>query len=89
MTGARPAGLPGAQRGLALIIAMLVAALAAAVTVSLAAAQAQWTAQVAHRRDKVQAQSIALAGIQWTRQILEVDGRTTTIDHPGEPWALW
>jgi general secretion pathway protein K len=67
---------------------MLVAALAAAVTVSLAAAQAQWTAQVANRRDKVQAQSIALAGIAWTRQIIDADGRTTTIDHPGEPWAM-
>ena len=88
MIGARPAGLPHAQRGLALIIAMLVAALAAAVTVSLAAAQAQWTAQVANRRDKIQAQSVALAGVAWTRQILDADERTTTIDHPGEPWAL-
>ena len=88
MTGATTAGIPRTQRGLALIIAMLVAALAAAVTVSLGAAQAQWTAQVANRRDKVQAQSIALAGIQWTRQILDADGRATTIDHSGEPWAL-
>ena len=88
MIGARPAGLPHAQRGLALIIAMLDAALAAAVTVSLAAAQAQWTAQVANRRDKIQAQSVALAGVAWTRQILDADERTTTIDHPGEPWAL-
>ena len=88
MTRARTPGLPHAQRGLALIIAMLVAALAAAITVSLGAAQTQWTAQVANRRDKVQAQSIALAGIQWTRQILDADGRATTIDHPGEPWAL-
>ena len=88
MIGARPAGLPHAQRGLALIIAMLVAALAAPVTVSLAAAQAQWTAQVANRRDKIQAQSVALAGVAWTRQILDADERTTTIDHPGEPWAL-
>lgn len=88
MTGARTPALRRTQRGLALIIAMLVAALAAAITVSLGAAQTQWTAQVANRRDKVQAQSIALAGIQWTRQILDADGRATTIDHPGEPWAL-
>jgi general secretion pathway protein K len=88
MTGARAPALRRTQRGLALIIAMLVAALAAAITVSLGAAQTQWTAQVANRRDKVQAQSIALAGIQWTRQILDADGRATTIDHPGEPWAL-
>lgn len=76
------------QRGLALIIAMLVAALAAAVAISLATAQAQWSAQVSHRRDHVQAQSIALAGIQWARQILDVDARSTTIDYLGEPWAL-
>ena len=88
MKDARASRQPKAQRGLALIIAMLVAALAAAVTVSLAAAQAQWMAQVANRRDKIQAQSIALAGIAWTREILDADGRTTTIDHPGEPWAL-
>jgi len=76
------------QRGLALIIAMLVAALAATVAISLASAQAQWSAQVAHRRDLVQAQSIALAGVQWARQILDADDRATTIDHLGEPWAL-
>ena len=76
------------QRGLALIIAMLVAALAAAVAISLATAQAQWLAQVSHRRDQVQAQSIALAGIQWARQILDADERSTRIDHLGEPWAL-
>ena len=75
-------------RGLALIVAMLVAALAAAVAMSLATAQAQWTSHVAHRRDQVQAQSIALAGIQWTRQILDADARSTAIDHLGEPWAL-
>ena len=88
MTRARTPALRRTQRGLALIIAMLVAALAAAITVSLGAAQTQWMAQVANRRDKVQAQSIALAGIRWTRQILDADGRATTIDHPGEPWAL-
>jgi general secretion pathway protein K len=76
------------QRGLALIMAMLVAALAATVALSLAAAQAQWLAQVSHRRDRVQAQSVALAGVQWARQILDADDRTTAIDHLGEPWAL-
>jgi len=78
---------PASQRGLALIIAMLVAALAAAVAISLATAQAQWTAQVTQRRDQVQAQSIALAGIQWTRQILTTT-RATAFNHLGEPWAL-
>ena len=75
------------ERGLALIVAMLVAALAAAVAISLATAQAQWTAQVAQRRDQVQAQSIALAGIQWTRQILDAT-RSAPFNHLGEAWAL-
>lgn len=74
------------QTGLALIVAMLIAALAAAVAVSVATAQSQWAAQVAHRRDQVEAQSIALAGIQWARAILDADARG--IDYLGEPWAL-
>ncbi|MDQ2916483.1 MAG: type II secretion system minor pseudopilin GspK, partial [Pseudomonadota bacterium] len=77
-----------AERGLALIVAMLIAALAAAVAVSVATAQSQWSAQVSHRRDQVQAQSIALAGIQWARQILEADAQAGPIDDLNEPWAL-
>ena len=79
----------GSQRGLALIVAMLIAALAAAVAVSVATAQSQWSTRVLHRRDQVQAQSIALAGIAWARQILEQDAaHAGAIDHLGEPWAL-
>jgi general secretion pathway protein K len=74
------------QQGLALIIAMLIAALAAAVAVSVSTAQSQWLAQVDHRRDQVEAQSIALAGIQWARAIVDADARG--IDYLGEPWAL-
>jgi general secretion pathway protein K len=72
---------------MALIVAMLVAALAAAVAISVASGQSQWFAHVALRRDHVQAQSIALAGIQWARQIVDAD-RPTPTDHLGEPWAL-
>jgi general secretion pathway protein K len=81
--------VPSRQRGLALIVAMLIAALAAAVAVSVATAQSQWSSRVEHRRDQVEAQSIALAGIAWARQILELDGATAgAIDHLQEPWAL-
>jgi general secretion pathway protein K len=77
------------QRGLALIVAMLIAALAAAVAVSVATAQSQWSSRVLHRRDQVEAQSIALAGVAWARQILEQDGANAgAIDHLREPWAL-
>jgi len=76
------------QRGAALIVAMLVAALAATVAISLAAGQSQWLAAVAQRRDVVQAEALAQAGVQWARQILFEDARISKIDFPGEPWAL-
>lgn len=74
-------------RGAALILAMLVAALAATVAVALAAAQQRWFADVGNRRDQVQAQSLALAGVQWARQILQDDARAGTLDFIGEPWS--
>jgi general secretion pathway protein K len=75
-------------RGAAIILAMLIAALAAAVAVAVAAEQQRWFADVANRRDQVQAQSLALAGVQWARQIMQDDARGGTIDHLGEPWAF-
>ncbi|MFO1412823.1 MAG: type II secretion system minor pseudopilin GspK [Burkholderiales bacterium] len=74
-------------RGAALVLAMLVAALAATVAVALAAGQQRWLADVGNRRDQVQAQSLALAGVQWARQILQDDARMGTIDFIGEPWS--
>ncbi|MEO5765736.1 MAG: type II secretion system minor pseudopilin GspK [Casimicrobiaceae bacterium] len=74
--------------GAALVLAMLIAALAATVAVSLAAGQQQWSAGVALRNDQVQAQAFAQAGVQWARQIMFDDRRTTATDHLGEPWAL-
>jgi general secretion pathway protein K len=75
-------------RGAAVIIAMVVAALAATVAMAIAAQQQRWFASVSARSDQVQAQSLALAGVQWTREILFDDARRGTIDYLGEPWAL-
>ena len=77
-----------AYRGAALIIAMLVAAHAAVIAMSIATAQQQWAATVMQRRDQVQAQALALAGVQWARQIMFDDAAHGSIDHLGEPWAL-
>ncbi len=74
-------------RGAALILAMLVAALAATVAVALAAEQQRWFSDVGNRRDQVQAQSLALAGVQWARQILNDDARRGSLDFLGEAWA--
>jgi len=75
-------------RGAALVLAMLIAAIAATVAVSLAASQQQWLAGVALRNEQAQAQALAQAGVQWARQIMFEDARTTAVDHLGEPWAL-
>jgi general secretion pathway protein K len=75
------------QRGAALLVAMLVAALAAAVAVTLASGQERWRATVEHRRDQVQAQALAIAGIQWARQVIQ-DDAGSPLDHLGEVWAL-
>jgi general secretion pathway protein K len=75
------------QRGAALVLAMLIAALAAVVAVAVAAEQQRWFADVASRRDQVQAQALALAGVQWSRQIMQDDARGGPIDHLGEAWA--
>ncbi len=67
---------------------MLIAALAAVVAVAVAAEQQRWFADVANRRDQVQAQALALAGVQWARQIMQDDARSGIIDHLGEAWAF-
>jgi general secretion pathway protein K len=76
------------DRGAAILLAMLIAALAAAVAATVFADQERWGRAVEYRRDQVQAQALALAGLQWARQIVEDDGRRSDIDHLGEPWAL-
>ena len=75
-------------RGAAVVLAMLIAALAAAVAATVFADQQRWSRMVEYRRDQVQAQALAMAGVQWARQILDDDARGSEIDHLGEPWAL-
>jgi general secretion pathway protein K len=76
------------MRGAAIILAMLIAALAAAVAATVFADQQRWSRTVELRRDQVQAQALAMAGVLWARQILDDDARRSDIDHLGEPWAL-
>ena len=74
-------------RGAAVVLAMVLAALAAAVAVTVFADQQRWSHTVLHRRDQAQAQALALAGVQWARQILHEDAREPTTNL-GQPWAL-
>ena len=75
-------------RGAAIIMAMLLAALAATVAVTLLWQQQRWLSAHEHRRDQVQAQALALAGIQWARQIIHDNAPAGAPVHLGQPWAL-
>ena len=89
MAGAAIGQSPASRaRGAAVVLAMLLAAFAAAVAATVFADQQRWSRSVEHRRDQVQAQAIAIAGVQWARQILFDDARTSAIDDLAEAWAL-
>jgi general secretion pathway protein K len=69
-------------------MAMLLAALAATIAATLLWQQQRWIGEHQHRRDQVQAQALAMAGVQWTRQILFDNAPAGSIVHLGQPWAL-
>lgn len=76
------------QRGAAVVFAMLIAALAAAVVAGLVWRQELWRRQFELAAARVEARTLALAGVRWAMLILQEDARTSSIDHLGEPWAL-
>jgi general secretion pathway protein K len=77
-----------ASRGAAVVMAMLLAALAATIAATLLWQQQRWIGEHQHRRDQVQAQALAMAGVQWTRQIVFENAPAGAIVQLGQPWAL-
>jgi general secretion pathway protein K len=75
------------SRGAAIVMAMLLAALAAIIAATLIWQQQRWVGEHERRRDQVQAQALAMAGVQWARQIL-FENAPPTIVHLGQPWAF-
>jgi general secretion pathway protein K len=67
-------------------MAMLLAALAATIAATLLWQQQRWAGEYERRRDQVQAQALAMAGVQWSRQIL-FENAPASIVHLGQPWA--
>ena len=67
---ARTALIRRRTRGAAIVMAMLLAALAASSRRRCSWQQQRWAGEYEHRRDQVQAQALAMAGVQWARQIL-------------------
>ena len=76
------------HRGAALLVAMLIAALAAVVVAGLLWQQQVWLRQHMLAADQAQARTLALAGVNWARAILQEDARTSSIDHLAENWAI-
>ena len=52
------------SRGAAIVMAMLLAALAATIATTLLWQQQRWAGEFERRRDQVQAQALAMAGVQ-------------------------
>jgi general secretion pathway protein K len=75
-------------RGAAIVLAMLLAALAATIATTLLWQQQRWINDHEHRRDQVQAQALAMAGVQWARQIVYDNAPASAPVHLGQPWAL-
>jgi general secretion pathway protein K len=68
-------------------MAMLLAALAATIAATLLWQQQLWAGEYERRRDQVQAQVLAMAGVQWARQILFDATRSSGITYLGQPWS--
>lgn len=68
-------------------MAMLLAALAATIAATLLWQQQRWAGEYERRRDQVQAQALAMAGVQWARQIL-YENAPPSIVQLGQPWAF-
>lgn len=75
------------QLGVAVITAILVVALVAT-TASFMAWQLQlWVRQVDNLNQQAQSRVVALAGMQWARQVLAQDARDNNVDYLEERWA--
>jgi len=80
------AALKNQTLGAAIVMAMLLAALAATIAATLLWQQQRWAGEYERRRDQVQAQALAMAGVQWARQIL-FENAPASMVQLGQPWA--
>lgn len=76
------------QRGAAVIVALLVVALVAGIAAAAVGDLGIALENAAGRHDQVQARQLARAAVDWARNVLAADARTTAVDHFGESWAI-
>ncbi len=75
------------QRGAALIMALLTMTLVAGISSFVLKAYGTAVDSVSGRRDQAQARLLARGAVDWARNVLAADAKTSTTDHYGELWA--
>ena len=76
------------QRGTAVIMAMLIVAAVAALVSGAMWQQNALIRQTENELQYAQARWLMRGAIDWAGVILREDARTSSVDHPGEPWAV-
>jgi general secretion pathway protein K len=76
------------ERGTAVIMAMLIVAAVAALVSGAMWQQNALIRQTANELQYAQARWLMRGAIDWAGVILREDARTSSVDHPGEPWAV-
>jgi general secretion pathway protein K len=75
------------ERGAVLLLALLSVFLVAIVASALLRDLGDTLASLSGRRDLLQARELAVAAVDWARNVLSEDARTSRIDYAGELWA--
>jgi general secretion pathway protein K len=75
------------QFGVALLLAMLTLALMAEIAAMVVADYGSSMELLVGRQDQGQSRWLARGAIDWARNVLAEDARTSSSDHPGEIWA--
>jgi general secretion pathway protein K len=83
----RSAKAPRRYRGTAVIMAILTVALMATLAASVVTNYGAKVMSLTGRHDQNQARWLARGAVDWARNVLSNDARTTATDHTGETWA--
>jgi general secretion pathway protein K len=75
------------QSGAALLLAMLTLALMAEIAAMVVADYGSAMELLVGRQDQAQSRWLARGAVDWARNVLAEDARTSASDHPGEIWA--
>lgn len=75
------------QRGVAIITALVVVAAATVAVAAMMWRQSIAVRKVENQADLAEARWLARSSIDWARLLLQLDARTSTVDHLGEIWA--